>query len=121
MGLFAKSFLNQTWAKWIEQFAGTDPSAIRVDSAEMAHSMILSGAGIGSIACIYADQSADLVRILPEAVLTARSYIVFHESMRNSAKVQAVIESLAAFFDARKDALNGASSGRRTSSRSAPT
>jgi len=110
--LFAKSFLHLPWIKWIEEFAGTASAAVRVDSAEMAHAMVLSGGGIGVIACIYGDQSSELVRILPESVIHTIGYIVYHESMRNSAKIQAVAEALGAFFEARKDALSGRLGGQ---------
>lgn len=105
--LFAKSFLHLPWVKWLEQFAGASSTTTRVDSAEMAQSVVLSGGGIGVIACFYGDQSAELVRVLPESVIHTIGYIVYHESMRDSAKVQVVVEALVTFFEERRDALSG--------------
>src|SRR5262249_27944016 len=105
--LFAKSFLHVPWIKWLEQFAGPNSDAPRVDSTEMAQSVVLSGGGIGVVACFYGDQTPELVRVLPESMIHSTGYIVYHESVRDSASVQVVVEALEAFFGEHKDALFG--------------
>jgi DNA-binding transcriptional LysR family regulator len=105
--LFATAFLHMPWVRWLEQFAGANSVSMRVDSAEMAQSVVLSGGGIGVIACFYGDQLSELVRVLPESVIHTIGYIVYHESLRDSAKVQVVVEALGRFFEERRDALSG--------------
>jgi DNA-binding transcriptional LysR family regulator len=73
----------------------------------MAFTLIASGAGIGLLSCYSGDISPDLVRVFPEPIASTSGWIVYHETARNSARIRAVVEILAEFFDERRDLLGG--------------
>jgi DNA-binding transcriptional LysR family regulator len=59
------------------------------------------------IPCFTGDNAEDLVRVLCEPVAFAIGWIVYHETSRNSARIRAVVDMLAAFFETQKARLHG--------------
>ncbi len=96
---------------WIEKYARKDRPSLRVESTEMAYSVIAQGAGIGVIACYYGDISPELVRVFPEPVFSTTGWIVYHESKRGSARVRTVVDMLGKYLDTRRTSLSGRSTG----------
>ena len=86
---------------WIEPFANEGAHATRVESAQVAYTMIGAGAGIGVIPCATGDASPDLVRVFPEPVGCSVGWIVYHESARKVARVRAAVDLLIEFFEKR--------------------
>lgn len=104
---YAENLLDLPPKGWIEKYARKDRPSLRVESAEMAFSVIAQGAGIGVIACFYGDVSAELVRVFPLPVFSTTGWIVYHETMRDTVRVRTVVDMLGAYLDARKESLSG--------------
>jgi DNA-binding transcriptional LysR family regulator len=104
---YIEPMLHLPWFRWVETFGDKRGHAARVDSTEMAFGLVASGAGIGVIPCFTGDSAEDLVRVFPEPVAFAIGWIVYHETSRNSARIRAVIDMLAEFFETQKSHLHG--------------
>jgi DNA-binding transcriptional LysR family regulator len=87
---------------WLEKYAPPNAPSMRVENAEVAFGVIVQGGGIGIISCFYGQYSPELVRVFPEDVLSTTAWIVYHETLRHSARCRAVVELLAAYLDQRK-------------------
>ena len=104
---YVDSLLRMPMYNWIESYADRSAPATRVDGGEVALSLISSGAGLGVLPCYAGDAAADLVRVFPEPVANITTWIVYHESARNSARVRAVTEILTQFVGEREALLAG--------------
>ena len=104
---YAEQFLHMTPFSWIEQFAEPGAPGVRVDSIDMAQNRIATGAGIGVLYCIAGDADERLVRLFAEPIDVIDMNIVYHQSMRGSARLRAVLDLLIAFHLERRSALVG--------------
>ena len=92
---------------WFERYAGASGSHIRVDSSTTATDIIASQAGIGMTTCLQGDSTPSLVRVFPEPVAFTPCYIVYHESLRGSARIRAMADLLAEFLKSREAMISG--------------
>jgi DNA-binding transcriptional LysR family regulator len=92
---------------WIETFADPARSVVRVDSIDMARSLIADGHGIGELFCAVGDRTAGVRRVFPDPIDQMECAIVYHQSTRGSARIRAVLDLLIEFFIERQDALSG--------------
>jgi DNA-binding transcriptional LysR family regulator len=106
---YIEPMLHLPWFAWIEAFAGKGAPATRVDSTEMAVGLIAGGGGIGVLPCFSGDHTSNLVRVFREPIANAVGWIVYHESVRNSARIRAVVELLSEFLKTCEDDLSGRS------------
>jgi len=104
---YAQPFLHMPPFAWAEQFAKPKASGVRVDNIDMAQHRIASGAGIGVLYCIAGDADDRLVRVFDEPIDEIDMSIVYHQSMRGSARLRAVLDLLIAFHIERRAALVG--------------
>ena len=104
---YAEAFLHLPPFAWIEQFAGPGEPGIRVDNIDMAQHRIASGSGIGVLYCVAGDADERLVRLFDDLIDVIDMNIVYHQSMRGSARVRAVLDLLIAFHVERRAALSG--------------
>ncbi|WP_413718527.1 LysR family transcriptional regulator [Silicimonas sp. MF1-12-2] len=104
---YVEPFLHLPPFAWIEQFADPMASGIRVDNIDIAQHRIASGAGIGVLYCIAGDADDRLVRLFSEPIDVIEMNIVYHQSMRGSARLRAVLDLLIAFHIERRAALVG--------------
>jgi DNA-binding transcriptional LysR family regulator len=93
--------------RWIEDHRGTATKVTLVDNTEVASHVIGSGGGIGVIPCIVADGRPELVQVFPEPVAFNTGWIVYHEAMRDTARVRAAIDVLIDFFEAHVPLFTG--------------
>ena len=100
---YVETMLHLPWFNFVEAYCTGKKSSVRVDSTEMAMGAILSGTGIGVIACYYGDANPNLVRALPEPIAMTTGWIVYHESQRGSARIKAVVDLLSETFDQQKE------------------
>jgi len=99
---YHESMLHLPVYNWIEKYAKPNARSMRVENAEVAFGVIEQGGGIGVISCFYAGFSPELVQVFPEPVVSTTAWIVYHESLRDSARCRAVVEMLASYLDERK-------------------
>jgi len=92
---------------WFERHAGGFGSHIRVDSSTTATDIIASGAGIGVTTCLQGDGEPWLVRVFPEPIAFQPCYIVYHESLRGSARIRAMADLLAEFLKSMEARVSG--------------
>lgn len=104
---YAEAFQHLPTFNWIEQFADPAAPAVRVDSIDMAQRLVSSGAGIGVLYCLAGDAIAGVVRLLEDPIDQMTIGIVYHESMRGSARIRAVLDLLIAYYADRRDVLSG--------------
>ena len=104
---YAEAFLHMPPFAWIEQFADPGGSGVRVDNIDMAQHRIASGSGIGVLYCIAGDADDRLFRLFDEPIDVIDMNIVYHQSMRGSARVRAVLDLLIAFHIECRAALVG--------------
>lgn len=104
---YADAFLHMPPFAWIEQFSDPGGSGVRVDNIDMAQHKIASGSGIGVLYCIAGDADDRLVRLFAEPIDVIDMNIVYHQSMRGSARLRAVLDLLIAFHVERRAALVG--------------
>jgi DNA-binding transcriptional LysR family regulator len=104
---YADAFLRLPAFRWVEQFAQPGESAVRVDNIEMARSLVLSGAGIGVLYCVAGDGEPGLVRVFEKPIDQTRMNIVYHQSMRGSARVRAVLDMLIDYHVENRARLSG--------------
>jgi DNA-binding transcriptional LysR family regulator len=92
---------------WLDQFADATQPSVRVDSVDMARSMIASGAGIGTLFCTVGDPSPGLVRVFDAPIDLMSCWIVYHQASRDSARVKTVLDMLIEYHIEKRDILNG--------------
>ncbi len=105
--LFTDEFRGHPFAAWIEEYADTALPVMRVDSVEMARSMIAADAGIGVLWCCHGDSLAPLERVLPDHVSSLTLGVVYHRTLRGSTPVKAVAEIVIAHLIEHRDLLSG--------------
>jgi len=84
--------------RWLETHRGCATIAIHVDNTEVAANMIASGTGLGVIPCVIAQYRTDLVRVFDEVVATNTGHIVYHETLRDTARVRVAVDALLEMF-----------------------
>lgn len=104
---YTEPFLHMPPFAWVEQFAGPGEPGIRVDNIDMAQHRIASGSGIGVLYCVAGDADERLVRLFDEPIDVIEMNIVYHQSMRGSARLRAVLDLLIAFHIERRVAVVG--------------
>ncbi len=104
---YAEGFSRLPAFGWINQFADMTQPSVRVDSVDMARSMIASGAGIGTLLCTMGDASPGLERVFDAPIDVMSCWIVYHQASRDSARVQTVLDMLVEYHIEKRDILNG--------------
>ena len=93
--------------RWMEQYHDGNREATRVDSMTLACSIASTGAGLAVLPTFVGDHFAGLVRVFPERVSVNTGWIVYHESVRDSARVRVVADGLVAYLSAAEPVLAG--------------
>jgi DNA-binding transcriptional LysR family regulator len=101
------SELSHPSAAWIEQHAGPDTAITRVDNVESARSVIAGDNGIGLLWCCHGDPVPALERVFPDPISSVTFTVVYHRSLRGSARVKAVADLLTAYLVEHQKALSG--------------
>ena len=91
----------------MDRYAGDSASHIRVDSSTDVADLIASGVGIGVTTCLKGDANPSLVRVFSEPVAFMPCYIVYHESLRSSARVRTMVDLLTEFLKLREPQFSG--------------
>ncbi|MER0239296.1 LysR family transcriptional regulator [Fulvimarina sp. MAC8] len=78
------------------------PSRFEVSSAMGQLEAVSAGAGIGILHCFTAEKRSELVRLLPAEHIDRAYWLVFHESVRDVARIAAVAEFIRETVEAEK-------------------
>jgi DNA-binding transcriptional LysR family regulator len=103
--LYAENLHGALPMRWMEAHAA--PAVSRVDSLETACQAISAGAGIAVLPAFVADSEPALQRVFPDSVATNIGWIVYHESVRDAARVRVVADALAEFFQTHESMFLG--------------
>jgi DNA-binding transcriptional LysR family regulator len=105
--LYNAEFSSYPFAGWIEQFADNALPVVRVDSVEMARTLITADGGIGVLWCCHGDSIATLERVLPGPVSSTKVNVVYHRSLRGTTRVKTVADLLIALLVENREVLSG--------------
>ncbi len=105
--LYTEEFRDHPFAAWIARHAEPGSPSTTVDNVDAARRLIAAGEGIGVLYCIHADGEPGLTRVLPDPVDHTEVCVVYHRSLRGSARVAAVTGVLVARIAAHRDELAG--------------
>jgi len=105
--LYVEAMHRVAGPRWIEDHRGTASRLTRVDNTEVAGHVISSGGGIGIIPCIVADARPEMVRVFPAPVAFNTGWIVYHEAMRDTARVRAAVDALVEFYESHVGMFSG--------------
>ncbi len=100
--------------RWMDDHRGDSTRLTRVDNLEIAAEVIGAGAGLGCLPYFIAAKRADLVRVFDEPIWMNALYCVFHESVRDTARVRAAAEAFASYFEANAELFVGPKPSRST-------
>ena len=93
--------------RWLERHTVGSGGLVRVGSPTIATRLIAAGVGIGVTTCLEGDSDPSLVRVFPEPIAFQQCYIVYHESLRGSARIRAVADLLVEFLNAKEGEISG--------------
>lgn len=93
--------------RWMEQHRGSARQVSRVDNLEIACQTIAADGGIAVLPCFIADAIPHLQRVFPECIDVNTGWIVYHEAARDAARIHAVVEALAEFFERNEPIFSG--------------
>ncbi len=105
--LYAETMHNVTAFRWMEDYRKETTPISRIDNLEIGFQLMASGVGIGVFPCFFAARQQGLVRLFPEPIEYTTGWIVYHESMRKTARIRAVIDELIEFFESNADLYSG--------------
>jgi DNA-binding transcriptional LysR family regulator len=92
---------------WMEQFKTQEEKSTRVNSTSVALRSVLSGVGISALPCYEEDEHTNLLRVFPEPFYHQPAYVVYHESLRDSARIRVVVDGLLAYLQSNIVKLTG--------------
>ena len=113
--LYVKQMHAVSPLNWMEQYHAGNQNTARVDSLTLACNMVRAGGGIAVLPTFVGDRVPELVRIFPERIGVNSGWIVYHESMRDSARVRAVSDGLIRYFSRHEGLFSGLENASRLS------
>jgi DNA-binding transcriptional LysR family regulator len=72
--------------------------------------VLATGAGIGVVPCPVVEGRSELVRVFPEPVAYSTGFIVYHESVRDTACVRGAVDALSEMFEENSRLFTGRAS-----------
>ena len=92
--LYSRSMLNVGPLAWLERMRVEASDVIRVDNLEVAALLTADGAGLSVLPCVIGDRDVRLRRLAPEPVAFNTGFVVYHEAVRETARVRVVVDLL---------------------------
>ena len=105
--LYAQNMHHIAPLRWMEDYRGDANDLMRVDNLEICCQAIASDAGIAVLPHMIAHPVPHLQRVFDDPVGISTAWIVYHESVRDNARIRLVADTLAAFFDAHAGEFTG--------------
>lgn len=100
--LYIESRLKLPAFAWMEQFKSNQERFVRVTNPGVALTAVTAGSGVASLPAWWDSGRFGLVRIFPEPFYSQPVYVVYHESLRDSARIRTVVDELIAFLSRNK-------------------
>jgi len=100
--LFTESRHHLKGFAWMEQFKTSEERFARVNTTSVALRSVLSGIGIAAMPCYEEDQHTNILRVFPEPFHFQPAYIVYHESMRDTARIRFVADAMMDYLHSQK-------------------
>ena len=105
--LYHENRLHLEGFRWLEQFKSGKESYARVNITSVALRAAISGAGIAALPAYEVAEQMPQIRVFPDPFFVQPSYLVFHESLRDSARIRVVIDALLEYLASKKQMLTG--------------
>jgi DNA-binding transcriptional LysR family regulator len=105
--LYTENRLHLAAFAWLEQFKCGHDRFARVNNNSVALRSVLAGSGIGALAAHVDAEHLGLVRVFPKPFYCQPAFLVYHESLRDSARIRVVAEELMAYLANKKALLSG--------------
>lgn len=93
--------------RWMEPYRGATRQLSRVDNLEIACQTIAAGGGIAVLPAFIGDAVPSLRRVFDERIGVNMGWIVYHEALRDAARIRAVTHALAEFFESHAAMFSG--------------
>jgi len=107
--LYVESRLKLSAFAWMEQFKSGQERFVRVTTPGIARNAVSAGSGIACLPAWLDSGNFGLVRVFPEPYFRQPAYVVYHESLRDSARIKTVADELMTFLS-HQEFLNGSRS-----------
>ena len=96
--LYVESRLKLSAFAWMEQFKSGQERFVRVTNPGIARNAVAAGSGIACLPAWLDSGNSGLVRVFPEPYFRQPAYVVYHESLRDSARIRTVTDELMNFL-----------------------
>ena len=114
--LYVEAMHNVAPLRWMEPHRGSARQVSRVDNLEIACQTIAADGGITVLPCFIADAVLNLQRVFHERVGVNTGWIVYHETVRDAARIRVVVDALAELFERNEAMFSGVDTGRAVAS-----
>lgn len=98
--------------RWMEQHRGSARQVTRVDNLEIACQTIAAAGGIAVLPCFIAEAVPNLQRVFHDHIGVNNGWIVYHETVRDAARIRTVVDALLEFFENNAAMFSGVETGR---------
>lgn len=107
--LYIEAMHNIAPLRWLEPHRGATRRLSRVDNLEIACQTIAADGGIAVLPAFIADAVPNLRRVFEERIGVNTGWIVYHETLRDAARIRAVTQALAECFEHNEAMFSGVS------------
>lgn len=97
--LYVESMHDIAPLRWMEAHRGATRELSRVDNLEIACQTIATDGGIAVLPALIGDGTPHLERVFQDRIGANTGWIVYHEAVRDAARIRVVTQALAAFFE----------------------
>jgi len=100
--LYVEAMHSVAALRWMEAHRGAAQQVSRADNLEVAMQIIAADGGIAVLPCMMADAVPNLRRVFPNSIAVNTGWVVYHETVRGSARVRVVVDALMTCFDSNR-------------------
>lgn len=105
--LYVESMHGIAPLRWMEAHRGAARELSRVDNLEIACQTIAADGGIAVLPAFIGDATPHLKRVFEDRIGVNTGWIVYHEALRDAARIRVVTQALAEFFEREAPLFSG--------------
>ena len=109
--LYAEAMHDIPPLRWLEPYRGPARQLSRFDNLEIVCQAIAADAGIAVLPCFIGDPVKSLQRVFHEPVSVNTGWIIYHETVRDAARIRVVVDALVEFFERNEAMFSGVDAG----------